>query len=62
MVKESEIRQMLCGIDTREVEDDDGWWETSAGADFGEQRLHALLALLDARGVLIRDCEPPQSS
>ncbi len=54
-VEESEVRQVLAGIDLTEMEDDTGWWETSGGANFGMQRLRALLELLDQRGVLVKD-------
>lgn len=54
MVKESEVRALLRGIDYATVHGEDGWWETFTGADFGEERLEALLALLDERGVLLR--------
>lgn len=54
-VKESEVRQVLAGIDLTELEDETGWWETSAGVNFGVQRLRALLDLLDQRGVLVKD-------
>jgi len=55
MVRESEVRDLLRGIDSTETTDDEGWWETSSGAKFGEQHLLALLALLEKRGVLIVD-------
>ncbi|SNT83032.1 hypothetical protein SAMN02744786_2864 [Stenotrophomonas sp. CC120222-04] len=55
MVRESEVRDVLRGIDSTETTDVEGWWETSSGAKFGEQRLLALLALLEKRGVLIVD-------
>ncbi|MEJ6328656.1 hypothetical protein Q2B95_08310 [Stenotrophomonas maltophilia] len=57
MVRESEIRHLLHGIDSHEVDGEHGWWETSAGAEFGQQRLQALLALLHERGVLISDSQ-----
>ena len=40
------ILPMLKGIDCTETEDADGWWETSAGADFGA----GILATIRARG------------
>ncbi len=40
------ILPMLKGIDCTETEDPDGWWETSAGADFGA----GILAAIRARG------------
>ena len=57
-VKESQVRQVLAGIDLTELEDETGWWETSAGTNFGVQRLRALLDLLDLLdqgGVLVYD-------
>ena len=38
------ILPMLKGIDCTETEDADGWWETSAGADFGAGILAAIRA------------------
>ena len=40
------ILPMLKGIDCTETEDPDGWWETSAGAEFGA----GILAAIRARG------------
>ncbi len=40
------ILPMLKGIDCTEIEDQDGWWETSVGADFGA----SILAAIRARG------------
>lgn len=45
-VEREAILQMLKGIDRTETEYPDGWWETSAGADFGAE----LLAAIRARG------------
>jgi hypothetical protein len=38
------ILRVLAGIDKTELESPDGWWETSAGADFGKAKLEELLA------------------
>lgn len=38
------ILPLLKGIDCTETEDADGWWETSAGADFGAGILAAIRA------------------
>ena len=54
-IKESQVRQVLAGIDLTELEDETGWWETSAGTNFGVQRLRALLDLLNQGGVLVKD-------
>lgn len=40
------IKHILRGIDRTETEDEEGWWETSTGAAFGEQKLRELLAAL----------------
>ena len=37
---------LLKGIDETEIESAEGWWETSAGADFGA----GILAAIRARG------------
>jgi hypothetical protein len=36
------LDSLLHGIDTVENEDPGGWWETSAGAEFGALKLSAL--------------------
>jgi hypothetical protein len=43
-----EIKELLRGIDQTDQTDqtDDGWWETSIGAKFGEDRLKKLIELL----------------
>jgi hypothetical protein len=40
-----EIKELLRGIDQTD-QTDDGWWETSIGAKFGEDRLKKLIELL----------------
>jgi hypothetical protein len=35
---------LLYGIDMTETDDTDGWWETSAGAAFGAERIAAIRA------------------
>lgn len=42
----SEILYILQGIDKTETEDVDGWWETSAGARFGENVITQIKELL----------------
>jgi hypothetical protein len=46
MTKIEELQDnILClleGIDKTEIEQDDGWWETSAGADFGAEILQKI--------------------
>lgn len=44
------VAVVLQGIDRTEAEDPGGWWETSAGADFGRQRLEMIRALLAQYG------------
>ncbi len=34
-----ELRKILIGIDKDQREDDNGWWETSCGAEFGAKKL-----------------------
>jgi hypothetical protein len=43
---EKAIRELLKGIDKDECEDNSGWWETSHGAKFGEQKLEQLIELV----------------
>lgn len=40
-----QIKAILEGIDKTEGESDDGWWETSSGAEFGAKQLAAIEAL-----------------
>ena len=40
------IKVVLKGIDQTELESPDGWWETSAGAEFGAKKLKYILGLL----------------
>jgi hypothetical protein len=40
------IKEVLKGIDQTELESTDGWWETSAGAEFGAKKLKYILGLL----------------
>lgn len=44
----SKVRAILAGIDKCEVDDDEGWWETSTGAGFGAHKLAEVEALLGA--------------
>lgn len=39
------VKKILKGIDKDEIEDVDGWWETSTGVEFGEKKLHEVEAL-----------------
>lgn len=38
----NEIKQILNGIDQQQIHSNDGWWETSAGADFGAKKLNEI--------------------
>ena len=44
------IKDLLKGIDETEVESEDGWWETSTGAEFGRQKLEAIIDLVKSYG------------
>lgn len=50
-IKVEELKSMICevlqGIDKTETESEDGWWETSTGAEFGRKKLESILELLD---------------
>ena len=41
------IRKILTGIDKTEIEQDNGWWETSYGAEFGEKKLIELIIAVE---------------
>jgi hypothetical protein len=38
----AELEQILDGIDRQETDDPPGWWETSTGAKFGQERLRLI--------------------
>ena len=42
------INILLNGIDQTETDSINGWWETSAGAEFGAMKLAALLELIES--------------
>jgi hypothetical protein len=42
-----ELSSILKGIDKTETESDEGWWETSSGAEFGKNKLKEVLNLID---------------
>jgi len=44
-----QIKELLKGIDQTESESNDGWWETSVGADFGKEKLKELLVLVEKK-------------
>ena len=41
-----EIKKILIGIDQTELENPEGWWETSAGAEFGANKLKQIAEAL----------------
>ena len=41
------LRRIVRGIDKTETESDEGWWETSTGAEFGADVLDELEKLVD---------------
>lgn len=43
------VDDCLRGIDQDECEHEDGWWETSEGAEFGRERLAALKTEIERR-------------
>lgn len=43
---ESAARRILDGIDDDECSRNEGWWETSTGANFGAERLALLVAAI----------------
>jgi len=50
---EKEIRSLLKGIDKEELEDYEGWWSTSKGAEFGKEKLEELIRLVSIHVNLI---------
>ncbi len=42
-----EIKEILKGIDEQETDTEDGWWETSTGAEFGARKLKELIIYLE---------------
>ena len=42
-----DIAKILKGIDLTETKDEDGWWETNKGADFGRERLNEIKTLFE---------------
>lgn len=47
------LREILIGIDSTECANDDGWWETSTGAEFGASKLSAVEALFSEQNAEI---------
>lgn len=45
------IKIELDGICETQGDYDDGWWETSTGAEFGKERLKNVLKIVEALGV-----------
>lgn len=41
---EQKIRNILYGIDKREIDDEMGWWPTSYAAKFGKEKLEEVIA------------------
>lgn len=45
---QEQIAEILAGIDKTECESDNGWWETSTGAEFGIRKLVEIKQFLEA--------------
>ena len=43
----SALKEVLKGIDQTECDSEDGWWETSCGADFGAKKLQHVIGLVE---------------
>jgi hypothetical protein len=43
---EDTVREILRGIDQTETESENGWWETSTGAQYGQNKLNELFEYL----------------
>ena len=50
MIQYEDIAKILHGIDMDECENDDGWWETSTGAEYGASVLAEIKALFEEAG------------
>jgi isocitrate/isopropylmalate dehydrogenase len=42
------LLDILNGIDKTEIDDEDGWWETSSGVEFGQNILYRVIKLIDS--------------
>ena len=49
------IEKILVGIDKEQIDSDDGYWETSYGADYGKERLKLIRAEFAAVAKVGRD-------
>lgn len=47
MTLADKVHLILKGIDQTETESDDGWWETSTGAEFGASKLAEVIAAIE---------------
>ncbi len=45
---QEKLEQILDGIDKTEIEYENGWWETSTGAEFGAKKKQELTQLIDS--------------
>ena len=43
----TEIKECLNGIDQDECDTNDGWWETSKGAEFGAKKLKEVMDIIE---------------
>lgn len=46
------VEKVLIGIDSTETESEKGWWETSAGAEFGRKKKLELIKILKRHLIL----------
>lgn len=42
-----QVKEILKGIDKTEYDQDQGWWETFTGAEFGKAKLQEIEALFN---------------
>lgn len=42
-----QVKEVLSGIDQEETENDEGWWGTPDGAEFGESKLKEVITLIE---------------
>ena len=43
----AKIQEILKGIDEMETDSDDGWWETSTGAELGFNKLEDVIVAIE---------------
>ena len=42
-----EVKEILKGIDETQTDSEEGWWETSTGAEFGYSKLEDIIVAIE---------------